>query len=362
MAGPLAVPTARDDSRQRRLLLPWILLAVALTGLMWLWPGDEVVPYHLIWISFALTYGFAPWPVGRTVAILGVLTALTGAILIYRAANGVLAWEETAEIPLMWLLSLLLVWHVQRREAALTTVTRLARNEIASAERRVRLGRLTSHEMRTPLTIALGYVDLLLAQEQDEERRADLEVVRDELGRLSRAGQRLLRMIQLREILDRSTLDIDELVRETTQRWATVADRCWVVDTRGGSFQGSSERVRACLDTLIENALRYTEEGGVVRVLSFRRDDHLWLGVADSGPGFAPDLAGRVNSHVPGSSTAQTSHDALDVRSQTGLGIGLVQEIVEARGGRVCAGRSREGGALVLLLLPLRPTDSVYGT
>ncbi len=342
--------------------MPWIALALTLTGLMWLWPGDEVVPYHLIWISFALTYGFAPWPVGRTVAVLGVLTALTGAILIYRATTGEVAWEETAEIPLMWLLSLLLVWHVQRREAALTTVTRLARHEIAAAERRARLGRLTSHEMRTPLTIALGYVDLLLAQEQDAERRADLEVVRDELGRLSRAGQRLLRMIQLREILDRSPLDVDELVRETTQRWATVADRCWVVDTRGGSFQGSSERVRACLDTLIENALRYTADGGTVRVLCFRRDDHLWLGVADSGPGFTPDLARRINNHVPGSSPTQAPHGDLDARSQTGLGMGLVQEIVEARGGRVCAGRSREGGALVMMLLPLRPADGTLST
>lgn len=337
------------------------MLALVLSAVMWRWPGEEVVPYHLIWISFALIYGFAPWPVGRTVVVLALLTGLTGGILVYRATTGEIAWEETAEVPLMWLLSLLLVWHVQRREAALTTVTRLARHEIASAEGRARLGRLTSHEMRTPLTIALGYVDLLLAQEKDDERRADLEVVRDELGRLSRASQRLLRMIQLRDILDRSPLDVDELVRETTQRWSTVADRHWQVNARGGSIQASSERLRACLDTLIENALRYTTEGGTVRVLTTRRDDHLWLGVADSGPGFPPDLARRVNGHVPGSSPTQTPHGELDAHAQTGLGIGLVQEIVEARGGRVCVGRSREGGALVLVLLPLRATDETLG-
>ena len=94
-----------------------------------------------------------------------------------------------------------------------------------------------------------------------------------------------------------------------------------------------------------------------MRVLASRRDDHLWLGVADSGPGFSPELARRINRHVPGSSPTETPHGDLDVRAQTGLGMGLVHEIVEARGGRVCAGRSREGGALVLMLLPLRPAD-----
>ena len=72
----------------------------------------------------------------------------------------------------MSLLMVLMVWHVQRRQKALAEVTLLARRERDLAQGRERLTRLTSHEMRTPLTIARGYVEMLLAGERDDERTA----------------------------------------------------------------------------------------------------------------------------------------------------------------------------------------------
>src|SRR5688572_10487520 len=160
---------------------------------MWGSPGDEVIPFHLIWIGFALAYGFEPWPIPITCAALAVSSLASGVILLARARLGVIAWEETTEIVLMATLAGLVVWHVRRRLAATAAVTRLADHQVAAARQRERLARLTSHEMRTPLTIASGYVDLLLAREDRDSQRDDLLVVRDELGRLDRAGDRLLR-------------------------------------------------------------------------------------------------------------------------------------------------------------------------
>ena len=348
----------------QRLFLPWLLFSAACVVWMWAAPGGEVIPFHLIWIVFALAYGFEPWPVRRTLVALGALALVSGGLLAKRARDGVIAWEETAEIALMLLLAALVLAHVQRREAALATVTRLAEARVAAARERERLARLTSHEMRTPLTIATGYVDLLLRDGGGNVRRQDLEIVRDELGRLGRAGDRLLRMIRLQDMLDRTTVDPSELITETVERWGVVADRDWQVEAHGGRLDASPERLRACLDTLIENAVRHTPEGGVVRVFCSEHRDMVLIGVADSGPGFSGDQrrwlnasSGHPQATLPDAEVTPGEHAETVPGDHTGFGLGIVREVVEARHGAVRVGTSREGGALVVVLLPTRPPE-----
>src|SRR3954453_1348822 len=183
--------------REPRLLVPWLFLAVVCCLLMWAMPGDETIPYHVGWIGLALAFGFDPWPRAETFACVGLFTMVTGAILAQRAATGVIAWEETAEIPLMSVLVLLMIWHVRRRQAATAELAALAASEREQAARRERLSQVTSHSMRTPLTIASRYLDLLLPSGVGRTRVEDLEVVRDELSRLGRTGECFLRMMKL---------------------------------------------------------------------------------------------------------------------------------------------------------------------
>ncbi|HEX4977964.1 MAG TPA: HAMP domain-containing sensor histidine kinase [Nocardioides sp.] len=350
VSGAPGIEVTGTLARTERLFVPWLLLAWACVAWMWVVPGGEVVPFHLIWIVFALVYGFEPWPVVRTLVALGLLGLASGGILVWRAWTGVVAWEETAEIALMLLLALLVLAHVRRRQEALAAVTRLAQARIGAARERERLARLTSHEMRTPLAIATGYVDLLLRGDPEDERRQDLEVVRDELGRLARAGDRLLRMIRLQDLLDRTTVDLSELITDTVERWSVVADRDWQVEPQGGHLDASPERLRACVDTLIENAVRHTPEGGTVRVFCTGRPGSVWIGVADSGPGFTAAQRGWLNAAAPRRSTVPRT--GLAPGQHTGFGLGIVREIIESRHGAVRAGTAREGGALVLMTLP----------
>ena len=143
--------------------------------------------------------------------------------------------------------------------------------------------------------------------------------------------------------------DLDSLLRQTTNRWSAVTDRSWKVQASAGLLRCSEERLRACLDTLIENAVRYTEPGDRIRVVGIRRGDEVLIGVADSGPGLHPRVADWINrgEAAPGLREASVA----DTRSQTGLGLGLVHEVATSRGGRVVAGRSAEGGALLLVVL-----------
>ncbi len=97
----------------------------------------------------------------------------------------------------MSLLMGLLVWNVRRRQEALTTSTELAARELQRVADQVLLTRLTSHELRSPLTISTGYLRLLRESETDPDRAADLDIVREEVERISRTSERLLRLIRL---------------------------------------------------------------------------------------------------------------------------------------------------------------------
>ena len=347
---PLATrepPPVRVGPRSRFPFLPWLVVWATCTWTMWAWPDVEVIPYHLAWLAFALMYGFEPWPMRQTLLVLGATTVATGTLMVAHVVDGLLAPDELAEVPLMLVLCLLVAWHVQRRDEAIGRVAVLARREVEAAGRRERLARLTSHEMRTPLTIATGFVDLLLeADDLGATRRADLLVVRDELGRLARAADRLVRMIRLQDFLPAGPVDVDQLLQATARRFSAVAERRWVIEASAGTVQGSTERLRACLDTLIENSLRYTGSADTVRLIAFREGEHFWMGVADSGPGLTRELAVAVNA-------GRTPSGPTDGRSGTGLGLRLVHDIVQVRQGRLYAGRSREGGALVVARLPV---------
>ena len=333
------------------LLWIWAMIAVVASYLMWTLPGSETVPYHIAWAAFALCYGFDPWRRMTTVIGLALYTALSGYILVARVVDGVIDAQETAEIPLMLLLIALMVWHVQRRQRALAEVTVLAERERSESEARELLTRRTSHEMRSPLTIANGYLEVLMAKSRDAETVGDLSVVHEELARLTRACDRLIRSMWVRGDLAVSDVDVDSLVAQTAERWATVAPRTWHVDARAGTFQGSAERLRACLDTMLENAVRYTGPGDTIQIYGRRDGSEITVGVADSGPGFSTELMDAVNA----AGSQAGINPRRDDLSQTGLGIGLVIDVAGRRGGRVTLGRSAYAGAQISLTVPVAP-------
>ena len=333
----------------RGLFVPWVVFASGCVALMVWFPGSETVPYHLGWIALGLVYGLDPWPLRWATASVIGYAVITGVVLLDRAFRGDIPMEETTEIPLMGMLVIVMIWNVNRRQDALGALDRVRLHERRHAERREHMTRLISHEIKTTLTIAGGYLDLVLTQVRSPATRDDLEVARDELHRLSRASERLLRMIRMQEDHRIDLIDVDALMRQTLERWSTVAERDWLLDARAGWAECAPHRLRACFDTLIENSLRHTPPDGTIRLFGIRVHGHLCVGVADSGPGLSDEQLQAVN---------QQSLRLTDVPSEeqqhpeTGLGLSIVQEVVLQRGGRLAAGASEEGGALLVIVFP----------
>jgi hypothetical protein len=139
-------------SPANRWLFPgWVIFAAVNTAAMFAVPGQETIPFHFIYISMALVYGLQPWPLRKTYAILGVVAATTGAALAWHVKNNAIGWEETAEIPLMAVLFLVMVWHVRRRVAATIQARRYADSEHDMREMQKRFVRFASQRSWWPI-------------------------------------------------------------------------------------------------------------------------------------------------------------------------------------------------------------------
>ena len=111
---------------RRYLLHAWTVWALACVLIMFARSGEQTIPYHLGWAAFALAFGLGTWSRWQLVTALTWYTVATGVAIERSWILGVIGWDETTEIPLMFLLAMLMVWHVRRRQTALAIVTRLA--------------------------------------------------------------------------------------------------------------------------------------------------------------------------------------------------------------------------------------------
>jgi len=341
--------------RQRMVLL-WGVVAALSSAAMIALPGSETVPYHVGWAAFALCFGLEQWSPRATWVGLGLFTGVTGAILVHRVTTGVLDWQETTEIPLMLLLMVLMIWHVRRRQQALSDLTDLAARERADSTMRELLTQRTSHEMRSPLMISRGYVELLMDRTPAGEDLSDLQVVDEELSRLTRVCERLVRSMRVELDLEITEIDLHAVLQQTARRWSTVAPRHWQVESPAITLDCSPERLRACLDTLVENALRYTErDDDTVMLYARPMRDAIAIGVADSGRGFSADTLRTAAGQDHAQPVAHILDGVRDDLSQTGLGLSLVRDVATRRGGWVQLGVSPWGGADVAIIFPLVP-------
>ncbi|MCW2642631.1 MAG: hypothetical protein JWP76_4937 [Dactylosporangium sp.] len=337
-----------SPSTNRLLVGGWAVAAVLWSVLMYLLPGQETVPFHFIWIGLALVYGFTRWRAAGMVTALVLVTAVTGYILCHHAALGQIGWEETAEVPLMASTFGVMVWHVNRRNLALGEVQRLAEAERRRLEVHQLFVRLASHELRTPITVARGYTELVRAAHHDETTLEDTDVVLDEMDKLARITQRLVTLMQMEEPYPLRPTDLDLELLRIARRWEPTADRLWYVHSDIGTGMVNSERLEAALDCLIENAVKFTRPGDRIELVGHGDASGWQIRVVDSGAGMTPEEAAAVHAWIPRGRTA----------TGTGLGLAIVRSVVQALGGQIHIETAPGRGTTVTLSVPTGPAGA----
>jgi len=362
----LTAGIAPGPSWRRHLIVVWTVWALVCLAAMVVLPGHESVPYHLGWVGFALAFGFGTWSRWQLIASLTWYTLATGVVLEHRWQLGQIGWEEPAEIPLMCLLAVLIAWLVRRSRTAQAKIAKLAERDVQASRDRALLMQLTSHELGTSLTIARGYIELMQTGELEDPQ--DLPVVAEELDRLTQVSNRLIRMMKLQNEQTVEKVDVGKVMAQSVERWRVVADRRWVLDAHAGRGLGSAERLRTCLDTLVENAIRYTSVGDTIRLVGSCQGQHAIVSVFDSGVGLSDHQIQAINA---GESSALTATAAVtgpvldtdpDHLAGIGLGLSIVRRAVHARGGTLHASHAPEGGAGLTITYPLKLPGEIGGT
>jgi len=221
----------------------------------------------------------------------------------------------------------------------------LDRLEAAFASQRRFLGD-AGHELRTPITIVRGHLEVM--GDDPDERRETIALVTDELDRMGRMVDDLLLLerAQRPDFLRIEPIDLEDLASETLAKASAIADRRWRLrGEREGMVHGDRQRLQQALLNLAENAAKYTKESDEIQVGAEIRDGQARIWVSDNGPGIDPGEQALVFERFQ--RAERGSH-----QEGTGLGLALVKAIAEAHGGRVELVSSLGAGATFTLILP----------
>jgi two-component system, OmpR family, sensor kinase len=216
-----------------------------------------------------------------------------------------------------------------------------------------------SHELRTPLTVIRGQLEVLARQPNpapEDVRRVE-RLVRIEILRMERLVDDLLVLARAeeQEFLRPRKIDLPEFASELLEGVRTTADRRFELGPiPEGSIEADPDRVVQALRNLLRNAVDYTSDGGLVRLVGSAAGDRVTLAVEDDGPGIPVEHRERVFDRFHRTDSARTR-----AHGGSGLGLAIARAVAEAHGGTISASDSPEGGARVAIELPgFRPAGS----
>lgn len=215
-----------------------------------------------------------------------------------------------------------------------------------------------SHELRTPITSIRSYAETL---EEDpdirpEMRQRFLEVILNESDRMTKIVQDLLTLSRFDAgsiafyfesfSFEKSVRDVYSAMRLEAQSHGHVFEL--EIETPLPDIRGDRARIEQVIINMVSNAVKYTKDGGTIRITAGRKDDEVWCAVRDNGIGIPKADVDKVFDRFYRVDKARSRESG-----GTGLGLSIASEIVTRHGGRIDL-RSREGkGTTITVWLPV---------
>ena len=212
-----------------------------------------------------------------------------------------------------------------------------------------------SHELRTPLTIMRGELESLLNESDlNEEHAAQVESVLEEAERLTQIVEGLLTLSRLdagESRMNKDPVDLAELASTTVEHMLPLAEEkslTLACQAEAGVMVDANEvRVKQVIVNLLDNAIKYTPEGGKITVRVSHEASHALLEVEDNGIGISVEALPHVFERFYRSEQPQARR-----AGGTGLGLSMVQSIVEAHRGKVAVESREHFGCVFRVQLP----------
>jgi two-component system, OmpR family, sensor kinase len=191
-----------------------------------------------------------------------------------------------------------------------------------------------SHELRGPLTVIRGNLDLLKRNLGEEDRRESVRVIESETSRMSKIVGDLLTLAELDSAQSElaETVSLKDILVDAIGRARQLSGNRQIVVDRQEDLRvkGNTHRLEQALRNLVDNAIRYTPDGGTITLSLYQDAGWARLEVADTGIGISPDHLSHIFDRFYRVDKARSK-----ARGGTGLGLAIVKGIVEQHGGKV---------------------------
>jgi signal transduction histidine kinase len=223
---------------------------------------------------------------------------------------------------------------------------------------------IASHELKTPLTSLLGYIDLMQrraarSSDMTERDQRALRVIGDQGARLNKLIGALLDLSRIETgqlSIERGLVDLNALTRRLVEDTQPTSDR-HAIEFRGADqplmLLGDELRLEQVVQNLIQNAIKYSPSGGAITVLVERNGASASLHVTDQGIGIPAPALPQLFRRFYRAPNAEAQHI-----SGMGIGLYVVKEIVELHGGAVKVVSQEGQGSTFTISLPLMTVDA----
>jgi signal transduction histidine kinase len=221
---------------------------------------------------------------------------------------------------------------------------------------------VASHELKTPINVIIGYLELLqegIYGEISTKQREILATLTKQANTLTRLVKRLLDISRFEASggkIDVRRVDLKRLLTTLEDSFSVLAKQREIAfsvnhgDGLPPSVMWDEDRINEVLGNLISNAFKFTERGGRVSLTVMPSDGRVSITVTDSGAGISADQLPHIFDKF-----YQANNQAQAATKGTGLGLAIAKEIVEAHGGQISAESQVGKGSTFAVTLPANP-------
>jgi two-component system, OmpR family, sensor kinase len=205
-----------------------------------------------------------------------------------------------------------------------------------------------SHELRTPVTIARGQLELIPFDQRESDNQRSVTVALEELDRMGRIVEELLLLARLDEgmPLTCAPVEIELVLREALLRGMLIERRTTTVEVDPGLFAMADEdRLLQVLTNLVTNAIQHTDRAATISLSARAEGGRVAIQVTNTGPGISPEDLPHVFERL-----YRGSRSKQEASTGAGLGLAIAASLTEAMGGNITVSSDTEGTTFRVLL------------